>query len=736
MELLNLQGNIERVTFHSEESGFCVLKVHVQGHKELITVTGVASKISPGEYLEFSGQWICDQKYGQQFKAQYLKAIPPSTLEGITKYLGSGLIKGVGKHTAQLLVEKFGTEVLNVIDQEPQRLYEIHGIGKHRYALITGSWDAQKIIRQIMVFLQSHGLGTAKAVRIFKIYGAEAIDKVKDNPYRLALDIQGIGFKTADALAQRLGLDKASEMRAQAGVRHVLQEWCSFGHCAAKHADLVEKTRVLLDIDPSIIETAIQHEILLGRLIQEKVDGHDTVFLAALYCAEVGIAQHLFRLRPINPCEHSEAEISGAVELVQRAGEIRLSDSQKEAIRMALHHKVLIITGGPGVGKTTLVNSILKVFLHRKTKVLLAAPTGRAAKRMQETTLQEAKTIHRLLEFDVKQYGFKRNEKYPLDVELLIIDEASMIDVYLMHALLRAIPSSARLILVGDVDQLPSVGPGAVLSNLINSGEILTVKLKEIFRQSQGSLIIRNAHAVNQGRFPHSPQDKSGSLSDFYFIKKESPEEIKSTVLELVLHRIPQRFGFNPLTEIQVLAPMNNGLLGIRQLNLDLQQQINPEMKHQITRFGMTFAEKDKVIQLANNYDTEVFNGDIGFIQTIDPENQTVLINFDDRPVNYDLDDLDDLSLAYATTIHKSQGSEYPAVVIPLSTQHYTLLERNLLYTAITRGRSLVILVGQVKALAMAINNFKANKRLTNLTERIRLIHGHQWLMSSSNARS
>ncbi|MFM8455035.1 MAG: ATP-dependent RecD-like DNA helicase [Gammaproteobacteria bacterium] len=722
MDLTALQGSIERVTFHSEETGFCVLKVQVQGYKELVTVTGSSSKISPGEYLEFSGHWINDSKYGQQFKAKYLKTIPPSTLEGIEKYLGSGLIKGVGPHFAKLLVDQFGNTVFDVIEKTPEKLRGLPGIGKQRYDQIIESWHSQKIIRNIMVFLQSHGLGIAKAVRIFKTYGADAVEKVRENPYRLALDIHGIGFKTADQLAQRLGIDPNSQIRAEAAVRHVLQEVCSFGHCAIPQEELLEKTHDLLNIDEKIIQEAIVHETALGRLVQEDIQGKPSVFLANLYRAEWGISEHLFRLSRSPIGFYTKEAIEAEIEAVQNKVGIELSSSQQAAIHTLLNNKISIVTGGPGVGKTTLVNSILQIFLRKRTKVLLAAPTGRAAKRLQETTLQEAKTIHRLLEFDPKHYGFKRNAKSPLDVELLIIDETSMMDVYLMHAVLQALPNEARLILVGDVDQLPSVGPGMVLSNLINSCQIPTVKLKEIFRQAQGSLIIQNAHAVNQGRFPKSPPPPSpegAALSDFYLIAKESPEEIHATVLELVTHRIPNRFGLNPLTEIQVLVPMNRGLLGVRQLNLELQQKINPEMRNKINKYGIDFAEKDKVIQLVNNYDKEVFNGDIGFIQAIDLENQMIVINFDDREVCYDFDDLEDLSLAYATTVHKAQGSEYPAIVMPLSMQHYTLLERNLLYTGMTRGRRLVILVGQMRALAMAINNFKASKRWGNLTQRI-----------------
>jgi len=569
-----------------------------------------------------------------------------------------------------------------------------------------------------MVFLQSYGVGTARAVRIYKTYGAEAISRVTENPYRLALDIHGIGFKTADTIALKLGIAKDSLMRAQAGVRHTLQELGSEGHCALPDEDLVEQASRLLEIKAEIIKQAVTAELKTGNLIRDEIEGQSLIYLASLYRSEAGVAENLKRLAA-GGSPWASIDPGKAIVWVEDRTGISLSSSQAEAIKLALKSKVLVMTGGPGVGKTTLVNSILQIVTAKQVEVLLCAPTGRAAKRLAEATGLVAKTIHRLLEFNPATGGFKRNKDNPLVADLIVVDEASMIDVVLMNQLLRAIADPAVLILVGDVDQLPSVGPGSVLADIIASGLIATVRLTEIFRQAASSHIIVNAHRINKGQMPLKQPDNK-ELTDFYLIPAESPEEIKEKLIAVVCTRIPERFGLDPIKDIQVLTPMNRGGLGTRSLNIDLQQRLNTSSGAQISRFGSTFATGDKVIQLVNNYDKEVFNGDIGTIESIDSEESSLWIDFDSRRVRYDFNDLDELSLAYAATIHKSQGSEYPAVVIPLSTQHYVMLERNLLYTGVTRGKRLVVIVGQPKALAIAVRNQRSAKRVTALAYRLK----------------
>lgn len=715
-----LSGSIERVTFHSEDSGFCVLKVKAKGQRELVTVIGSSISVNAGEYIDCTGTWVNNREYGLQFKADHLRVVMPSTLEGMEKYLGSGLVQGIGPHFAKVLMNAFGVKVFDIIESNPDRLLELPGIGQFRRDRVVKSWQDQKTIREIVVFLHSHGVGTSRAVRIYKTYGQKAIEKVRENPYRLALDIKGIGFKTADALAERLGIAKDSIMRAEAGVRHVLQEHSNDGHCAMHVCQLVEASVKLLDIPSEIILNALQLEQKAGRLIQENIDDEPSIFLAGLYRAEVGIVEHLKRLRRYEARWMRDIDLDSAVLWVEDKTKLKLSTLQDTALRIALQHKMVIITGGPGVGKTTLVNSILQIARTKTPHILLAAPTGRAAKRLSDSTGLEAKTLHRLLEFDPQGYGFKRNETNPLEADLVVVDELSMVDVTMMFQLLKAIPDTAALMLIGDVDQLPSVGPGAVLSNLIESQEIPTVRLTEIFRQAKTSQIIVNAHAINQGRLPELSLGKRGDdLTDFYFIEADTPEVIHEKLIQVVTERIPKRFHFDPIRHIQVLVPMNRGGLGARALNTDLQKVLNPQGKNPISRFGYTYAEGDKVIQTVNNYNKEVFNGDIGFITSINEETGLLEILFDGRLVEYEINELDELSLAYATTIHKAQGSEYPAVVIPIAMQHFMLLERNLLYTGVTRGKSLVVIIGQKKALGMAVRTIRSRKRLTNLTARL-----------------
>jgi exodeoxyribonuclease V alpha subunit len=685
-------------------------------------VVGTAPSITPGEYVECEGWWVTERTHGLQFKTANLRVVPPTTLEGIEKYLGSGMVKGIGPHFAKKLVHAFGEQVFEVIEQTPERMTELDGIGPKRKKRVVDAWAEQKVIRSIMVFLHSHGVGTARAVRIYKTYGDEAIAKVRENPYRLALDIHGIGFKTADALAQRLGIPKDAVIRAQAGIRHVLQEFADDGHCAVIQDELVDTATTMLEIPVSIIEQAIELELQEENLIAESIDGKPCLFLTPLYRAEVSVALSLIRLLE-GELPWGQIDPAVAIPWVEKQTGRVLSPSQRDAVAQVLTSKVTIITGGPGVGKTTIVMSILKALQAKRMRVLLCAPTGRAAKRLTESTGVEAKTIHRLLAFDPKAYGFTHGQTNPLAADLVVVDEVSMVDVVLMHQLLRAIPDQAAVLMVGDVDQLPSVGPGSVLSDIITSGRIPTVTLTEIFRQAATSQIIVNAHRINQGKMPvESDETKDGeeSMRDFYLIPAETPEEIQEKLLRVVTERIPQRFGLHPIRDVQVLTPMNRGSLGVRALNVALQQALNPDATPQVTRFGWTYAPGDKVIQTVNNYDKDVFNGDIGHVERVDVEDGVITLNFDGREVAYELGELDEVALAYTATVHKSQGSEYPAVVIPMATQHYPMLERNLLYTGVTRGKQLVVIIGQPKALAIAVRTVKSMRRLTNLAERLR----------------
>ena len=711
----HLAGTVERVTFHSPESGFCVLRVQVRGQRELVTVIGSAASVTPGEYIECAGNWTNDRQHGLQFKSQHLRVVPPTTLEGIEKYLGSGLVRGIGPHFARKLVRAFGERVFDVIEHAPERLLELEGIGPKRQQRVTSAWAEQKVVREIMVFLQSHGVGTARAVRIYKTYGDAAVDRVRENPYRLALDIHGIGFKTADAIAQRLGIPEDALIRAQAGVRHVLQEIAGDGHCAAYRDNLVEAAVKLLAIPEGIIERAIAEELLEENLIAEPIAEQPALFLTALHRAERGIAEHVARL--LGAPSWGPIATERAIPWVEAKTGLGLSDSQRAAVAQAVNGKLTVITGGPGVGKTTVVNAILRILRAKGVSVLLCAPTGRAAKRLTESTGIEAKTIHRLLEFDPRTMAFKRHREAPLEGDLLVVDEVSMVDTVLMNQLLRAVPDQGAVLLVGDVDQLPSVGPGAVLADLIGSGVLTIVRLTEIFRQAAASQIIVNAHRINRGQMPERPAREA---SDFYFVPTDTPEAIHDKLLYVITERIPKRFGLDPINDVQVLTPMNRGGLGARALNVALQERLNPHATPRVTRFGWTYAPGDKVIQTVNNYDKDVFNGDIGRIVRIDEEEGLVFVDYDGRQVEYETGELDEVSLAYATTVHKSQGSEYPAVVIPLGMPHYMLLERNLLYTAVTRGRRLVVIIGQTKALAIAVNRLGSVQRLTNLRARLR----------------
>ena len=762
-----LAGSIERVTFHSAESGFCVLRIKARGHRDLVTVVGHAAEISAGEWVTVSGTWVNSREHGQQFKASFLKASAPTTAEGIEKYLGSGMIRGIGPIYASKLVGAFGAEVFEVIEQAPERLREVPGIGKVRASRIAQAWADQKVVREIMVFLHSHGVGTARAVRIFKTYGNDAVQVMAENPYRLARDIRGIGFRTADAIAARLGIEATAMIRLRAGINYALLEASGEGHCGLPTAELLKLAGELLAVErpapsppaepkptqgsdqreeqgsaavqaapqrdapanrvplePAVIQTALDLELSEGSVVADDLAGEGAIFLAHLHRDERRIAEALQELaQGAQPWGTINAE--RAIAWVEQRLGLELATSQKAAVEQALASKVLVITGGPGVGKTTLINAILRILAAKKLRIQLCAPTGRAAKRMAEATGLEAKTIHRLLEFDPAAYGFRRGAELPLECDLLVVDETSMVDVPLMASLLAAIPPEAALLLVGDVDQLPSVGPGQVLADGINSGALPVARLTEVFRQAASSRIITTAHAINAGTIPDLRPPSEGGTTDFYFLPAETPEQAVALILKVVGERIPARFGFDPIAQVQVLCPMARGGCGSRSLNIELQKLLNPDPVEQVERFGWRFAPGDKVMQTANDYEKEVFNGDVGTIDAIDADNSELGVLFPtseagvqgSRVVVYGWGELDHLVPAYACTIHKSQGSEYPAVVIPLLTQHYAMLQRNLVYTGLTRGKQLVVLVGQKKALAMAVKNHLGRRRYTKLVE-------------------
>lgn len=719
-----IYGYLERITYYSEETSFTVARLQEKGKTGLTTIVGNMTGINPGESLRLTGKWVNNAKFGEQFQVEKYETVVPATVNGIEKYLGSGLIKGIGPVMAKRIVKVFGLNTLDVIENSPHDLSRVEGIGSKRIDMIARAWLDQKEVKEIMLFLQSHGVSAGYSAKIFKEYGSDSIEIVKNNPYRLAADIYGIGFITADHIAQNMGIDPNSVLRVKEGIIYVLNETTNEGHVFFPYEPLVAKASEMLKVDRDVVVQAIALLFEEKRVILEDMNdlkegftpNNKAVYLVPFYVAETGAAARLLKLIAEQPVIRS-IDTNKAITWVEEKLQTKLAEKQIEAINLSVKHKVLVITGGPGTGKTTIIKAIMRVFMALQLKVLMAAPTGRAAKRMQEATGFDARTIHRLLEYAPRRGGFQKNQDYPLDADVIIVDEASMIDIILMHHLLKAVPTHATLILVGDINQLPSVGPGSVLRDIIDSGKFKVVELTEIFRQAGQSRIVVNAHLVNQGRFPDISLP-SGELTDFYFIEGEEPLNVLHKILMLCGERIPKRFGFHPVDDIQVLTPMHRGELGVGNLNAKLQELLNPG-EGGITRGQRRYKVNDKVMQLINNYDKEVFNGDVGKIIAIDRENQELKVNFDGRVATYEFSELDELVTAYAVSIHKSQGSEYRSVIIPVTTQHFMMLQRNLIYTAITRGKALVVLVGSRRALAMAVKNNKPLNRYTSLKDRL-----------------
>lgn len=726
-----LQGQLERITYCNEENHYTIAKIKVPGQKNLVTVVGSLVSVSPGEMLRMRGSWDIHPKYGEQFKIVSYESVVPATVKGIERYLGSGLIKGIGPVMAKRLVGKFGEETLTIIETDIQRLTEVEGIGSKRIDMIKTAWAEQRDIRDVMLFLQGHEVSSSYAAKIYRQYGKESIRVVKENPYRLAEDIFGVGFLTADRIAIKLGMPKDSGVRAEAGILYVLQRLSDDGHVYYPYEPLMAECEKILEVGREIIARAFGKITLEKKVIAEDLNGDEisennkAVYLAASYLSENGIADKFKKISD-TPKTAMLYDRDEAMEWVQGEMNIALALNQRKAVKEALDRKVMVITGGPGTGKTTIIKAIIKIYKKWESMSCSRPPREEAAKRMSEATGHEAKTIHRLLEFSPKLASFKKNEESPLDADLIVIDETSMVDTSLMNHLLKAAPLTASLVFVGDVDQLPSVGPGNVLKDIIDSGCVPTVKLNEIFRQSRESLVVVNAHRINNGEFPVVSSEKD-ALQDFYFIQLEDPEEVCKMILNMCKIRIPEKFGFHPVNDIQVLTPMHRGIIGVSNLNVELQKHLNSSTD-ELIRGGKTFRSGDKVMQIRNDYDKDVFNGDIGRIVAINREDQEVTVDYDGRPVIYDFTDLDEIILAYAVSVHKSQGSEYPAVVIPLLTQHYLMLQRNLLYTAITRGKRLVVIIGTKKAMAIAIKNNKPQMRYTRLRERLvnLLEHSHE----------
>jgi len=723
-----IRAQIDRIAYRNEENGYTIARAHVAGMHGRVTVVGTLLSVNAGEVLQLKGQWHKHPKFGEQFQIASYQTAVPATVNGIEKYLGSGLIKGIGPVMAKRLVSTFGAHTLRIIETDIEKLLGVEGIGAKRIEMIRAAWDDQKEIREVMLFLQSYGVTPALGAKIFKQYGRQSIQVLRDNPYRLATDIFGIGFLTADRIAEKMHVAKESPMRVEAGILFVLHQLSEEGHVCYPLETLVEECGNVLGVGRDIVVSALEKSALHEKVIIEDFTcsgglkkGTKTVYLAKFHASETGAAKMLQDL--MLPAQRvMTADKDKALQWVQQELSMKLAEQQKTAVREVLDKKVLVVTGGPGTGKTTLIHAVIRIFKQLGQRVLLAAPTGRAAKRMTEATGHEAKTIHRLLEFSPREGRFKRDESSPLQAEVIIVDEASMIDAVLIFHFLKAVPRGATVLFVGDVDQLPSVGAGNVLRDIIGSGVIPTVRLTEIFRQAKESLITVNAHRINSGQMPVIERE-GGRLHDFYFFSAEEPERVLDKIIELCQEKIPSKFGFDPLEDVQVLTPMHRGLIGAANLNEKLQKRLNAS-SDELVRGGKVLKTGDKVMQVRNNYDKDIFNGDIGRIAVIDRETQEVIVNYDGRPVPYEYAELDEIVLAYAVSVHKAQGSEYPVIVMPIHTQHYMLLQRNLLYTGITRGKNLVIVVGSKKAIALAVKNNTPQRRYSFLQDRLRGLAG------------
>ena len=698
---------VERITYQNPENGYSVLKVKVKGYNDLVTLVGNLLEVPVGSVLLCRGEWKVDKRYGSQFVAATWEETMPATVYGIEKYLGSGLVKGIGPRFARAIVQRFGTETIDIIETEIERLYEVPNIGRKRVAKIRESWEKQKDIKNVMLFLQGSGVSTAYAAKIYREYGKESIDKVRENPYRLADDIWGIGFKTADGIAAKMGYEKEDPRRCRSGILYTLGQLSDEGHVYAGEEQLVKTAGQLLEAGETAIRDTLAGMLQAEDLILDK----DAIYLPPFYHAECGTSRRLRDLAESTGRSLFDGLFDPS-SLTAETG-IEYDEVQLAAIRQAVTSKVMVLTGGPGTGKTTTTQGIIAALKKAGLRVLLAAPTGRAAKRMSEATGMEAKTIHRLLEYN-PQDGYKRNDENPLEGDALIVDECSMIDILLMNNLLKAVPVGMRLVFVGDIDQLPSVGAGNVLRDIIDSQRIPVVRLVRIFRQAQKSRIVMNAHTINQGRFPDT---SNGRDTDFFFMREDDPERAAETIVRLVKERLPRAYRESP-DRIQVLTPMQRGVVGAANLNLLLQQALNPSGPS-LGRGGYTYRQGDRVMQLCNNYAKEVFNGDLGYIREVDTEERTLKVDFDGKWVEYDVTELDELTLAYATTIHKAQGSEYPIVVMPVLMTHFVMLQRNLIYTGITRAKKICVLIGAMKALAYAVRNVSVLKRNTSLRERL-----------------
>ena len=705
--MLRLRCVVERITYQNPENGYSVMRVKVKGYDDLVTLVGNLLEVPAGSVLLCEGDWKVDKRYGSQFVCQSWEEVMPATVYGIEKYLGSGLVKGIGPKFAQLIVRQFGLETIDVIETDIERLYEVPGIGKKRVEKIRKSWEKQKDIKNVMLFLQGYGVSTAYAAKIYRQYGKESIDKVKENPYRLADDIWGIGFKTADSIAAKMGYEKNDLRRCKSGIIYTLNQLANEGHVYAEEEQLVKAALELLEADEAPIREALSNMVQTDDLKLED----EAIYLPPFYFAEVGTTNRLQALLRESGQDLFAKKMD--VQALSKETGIEYDEVQLQAIEEAIRSKVMVLTGGPGTGKTTTTQGIIAALKHMGLRILLAAPTGRAAKRMSEATGMEAKTIHRLLEFNPKD-GYKRNDENPLEGDALIVDECSMIDIILMNNLMKAIPSSMRVVFVGDIDQLPSVGAGNVLRDIIESEKIPVIRLTRIFRQAQTSRIVMSAHAINQGRFPDT---SNGKQTDFFFIQQEEPEKVAEDIVNLVKSRLPKAYS-QRVSNIQVLTPMQRGVVGAANLNMALQNALNPS-QIALNRGGYSFRQGDRVMQLRNNYDKDVFNGDLGYVESVDMEERTLLVNFEERLVEYEASELDELTLAYATTIHKSQGSEYPIVVMPVLMTHYVMLQRNLIYTGITRAKKICVLIGTKKALSFAIRNMSVLKRNTKLKERL-----------------